>query len=172
MRRLRFLCDVDEVLVDFQTPALAVMEEVTGIRREPSSFNAWDIFTVLSPEERAKVFQVIEQPGFCASLKPLPRAIEGIRKIREFCDIFAVTSPFHSPTWVAERTEYLHRVFGFESHEVVHTASKHLVIGDALLDDKPSHIQGWAEAHPGGLPMLWDIPNTKGMGLDGLRVQS
>lgn len=172
MRRLRFLVDVDEVLIDFQSPVLAVMEKVTGVRREPSSFEAWDIFAVLSDEECKEVFDVIRQPGFCLSLDPIPGAVEGIRQIREFCDVYAVTSPFSSPTWVYERTQSLQRYFGFETHQVVNASSKQVAYGDALLDDKPFHVETWGKEHPGGLAMLWDIPNTRKMGLDDKRVRS
>lgn len=173
MRRLKLATDVDEVLGDFQSPALDVMERVTGKRWHPEDFEVWDIFSVLSDDERTAVFAEIEQPGWCSAIKPKEGAIEAVAVLRTFCDIFPVTSPFHSPTWMYERTQWLGKLFDWKPREIVHTGSKHHVVADGLLDDNPLHVIDWDLAHPGGLAMLWHIPNTRLMHeLDDRRVRS
>lgn len=172
MRRLRLLVDVDEVLGDFQTPALDIMAKVTGRRYRPEDFEVWDIFSVLTDEQKELVFAEIEKPGFCSNLKPLRGAVEAIRYLRSLVDIFPVTSPFHSVPWVTERNQWLGDHFGWKKSEIVHTSAKFLVRGDAILDDKPEHIVAWTAEYPAGLGMLWHIPNTRTLGHDHLRVRS
>jgi 5'(3')-deoxyribonucleotidase len=163
MRRRTLASDVDEVLADFQTPALQIMEKVTGRAYRPEDFVVWDIFSVLSEDEKREVFAEIERPGWCAALQPTEGAIEAVAELRTIVDVFPVTSPFHSPTWMYERTYWLGKHFGWKPGEVVHTGSKQVVLADGLLDDKPNHVVDWGNKHPGGLAMLKHIPNTRMM---------
>jgi len=171
--RPRLLVDVDEVLCDFQGPVLKVMGHVTGKPYSPQDFTEWDIFKLLTEEQRNQVFAFIEQPGFCASLKPTPGSVEAIAELRQIADVFPVTSPFHSTPWVNERTQWLGDYFGWKKSEVVFTSAKFLVVGDAILDDKPLNVTEWERYHPDGVPMLWHIPNTRMLSeYDGYRVRS
>lgn len=159
----RVLLDVDEVLADFQTPALKVMHQVTGHPWAAEDIDDWDVFSVLNPEQLAETFQVVKAAGFCSSLQPLPGAVEAVREMRSmFSDVHLVTSPFYgSPTWVQERTEWIADIFGLTDEDVTHTRAKWGVYGDALYDDKPVMHQKWVECHPGGLPLLRHLPNTR-----------
>lgn len=170
--RLRLLFDVDEVLADFQGPALDIIYEVTGRRYVPEDFEVWDIFSVLNDDERDKVFSVIERPSFCRLLEPIKGAIKAVKEIQTFADVYPVTSPFHSLPWVIERTEWLGHYFGWKKSEVVFTGAKFLVGADGLLDDKPDNVLKWAEHHPDGLPLLWHLPNTRFMPHDDIRVKT
>lgn len=168
----RFLCDVDEVLCSFQAPALDLIERVHGRRHHRDEMDGWDVFQVLSKEEIGPVFEQIEQPGFCSSLKPYPEAIDAIKEIRKRRHVVAVTSPWHSRHWVYERTEWLKEHFDFKSADIVHTSTKCLVSGDELLDDHPTHVERWGKAHPNGQAMLWHIHNTRNMGFEAQRVRT
>lgn len=159
--RPRLLVDVDEVLGDFQAPVLKLMSHITGKEYVPEDFTEWDIFNVLSDEQRNLVFACIERPGFCASIKPTPGSLEAVKELQTFCEVVPVTSPFHSTPWVNERTAWLGDYFGWKKREIVFTSAKHLVVGDGLADDKPDNVEAWAAYHPDGVPMLWHIPNTR-----------
>lgn len=172
-RRKRLLVDVDEVLADFQTPALEIAHRLTGKRLTPFDYEVWDMFTLFTEAEKRAIFEEIEKPGFCRTLLPRPGAIEAIREIQTLVDVYPVTSPFHSLTWVHERNAWLQEHFGFKSSQVVHTSAKFLVLGDAFIDDNPSHVAAWQAEHPGGVPMLWHIENTRTMTeFDPLRVKT
>lgn len=164
------LVDVDEVLADFQTPAFEAIYQITGRRYTQEDFLVWNIFEVLSPEELKALDAILEAPGFCTALRPKPHACEAIEKLRDFADIYAVTSPQHNRHWVYERTEWLKQFFAFNKKEVIHAHAKYLVRGDAFLDDKPEHVQEWSKEHPDKLAMLWHIPNTRTLGHGLLRV--
>jgi 5'(3')-deoxyribonucleotidase len=168
----RFLVDCDEVLADFQTPAFEVIRNLIGRSYKPEDFQVWDIFNGLSDGELIAVGDAIERPGFCTSLQPTPGAIEAIREIREFAEVYVVTSPQHNRHWVYERTEWLMKHFKFKKTHIIHTAAKYMVRGHAFLDDKPEHVDHWAHENPEGLAMLWHIPNTRNLGQGLLRVKT
>lgn len=170
--RKRLLVDVDEVLADFQTPVLKLMTRILGRQIRADDFEVWDCFSLLSEKERKRVFSKIEKPGWCASLAVKPGVGEALGELRELVDVYAVTSPFHSPTWVHERNAWLVDNLGFTRAQIVHTSAKYLCEGDAFLDDNPDHTKHWREEHPGGLCMLWHIPNTRKLGFDDIRVRS
>lgn len=155
------LVDVDEVLGDFQTPALDIMEEVTGRRYQLEDFKEWDMFATLSKEELKLVLDRIKLPGYALNLQPTPGSQEFIQELSKLGKVYIVTTPFNSPTWVGERTEWLWKHFGIPSKRVVHTGAKYLVRGRALLDDKPEHIDNWSARHPGELALLWHNPTTR-----------
>jgi 5'(3')-deoxyribonucleotidase len=167
-----FLVDVDEVLCDFQNPAFALIKEVTGMVLTPEDFDTWDIFSCLKEHEADEVFNLMEQPGFCASLQPAPGAVEFIQEMREYANVYVVTSPQHNRHWVYERTEWLRENFDLQKKQIIHTAAKYMVQGDAFLDDKPEHIENWSKKNPNGLAMLWHTPNTRNLGQGLLRVKT
>ncbi len=171
MRKLRLLVDVDEVLVDFQTPMFDALYDLYGRRLKPEDCEVWDCFSMMTPNEKKGVFSIIEHPGWCAALKPTPGSQEAITTLRGLVDVYAVTSHFPtSRTWVHERDTSLKKLFDFTGKDIVYTSAKYLVKGDAFLDDNPSHLVRWGEEHPDGLAMLWHIPNTRKLGHDDLRV--
>src|ERR1700677_4537513 len=120
-RRKRLLIDVDEVLADFKTPALGALERLCGRKLTADDYDVWDMFTVFSEDEKVKVYAEVGRPGFCRNLEPKLGALQAVHELRQMVDVFPVTSPFPSPTWVHERTEWLVSLFGFTRHEIVHT---------------------------------------------------
>ncbi len=167
------LIDVDEVLADFQGAAFDVIARVTGRRHSREECKQWEMFgQFLQPEERKPVFAEIRKPGFCSALSPLPGAQEGVKRLQELGEVYAVTSPFRSEPWVHERTKWLEDHFGIQESNVVFTSAKFLVTGDVLLDDRPDHILKWEAKHPHGHGLLWHLPNTAGQHDDIDRVHT
>ena len=169
---MRILLDADEVLYDFQTPALRKIGEVLERTVQPSDFIEWDIFACLSARQRQVVFDAIGAEGFCAAIRPHAAAQQAVAELRRYADVFVVTSPFHSPTWMYERQGALRRDFDFMKGDVVHTSAKYLVQGDVLVDDNPTHVVTWQQHNPTGKGFLWHIPNTRTLGYDDIRVKS
>lgn len=118
---------------------------------------------MLTPEQHEAVLDEMGRPGVCYSLDLLPGAKEGIERLRHEGTVVAVTRPVLRPTWVYERTHWLIDHLGFTEFQVINTAAKHMVSGDALLDDNPENITGWTAHHPVGAGMMWALPNTEHM---------
>lgn len=169
--RKKIWVDVDEVLADFQGGVFEIVKSIFGRTLTPEDFDQWDMFNTFTPEDKALIFKECERPGFCANLTPLPGAAEGLMELRKYADVYALTSHFHSQTWVYERDQWLQKHMGFQRTEIIHTAAKHLVKTDACLDDKPDNVMKWHAAHPTGLAMLWPIGNTRNLPLERYRVK-
>lgn len=170
-RRKRMWIDVDEVLADFQGAVFEVVERLFGRKMTAYDFDGWDLFSTFPPEERAEILRECERPGFCANLRQIPDAREALTELRKHVDLYAVTSPFHSITWVHERDWWLQQHMGFQRTEIAYTAAKYLIVADACLDDRPENVIKWKAAHPQGLAMIWPVPNTSNLPLDDYRVR-
>lgn len=155
LARPRFLIDCDGVAADFSGGFLDAIEEETGERFNHSVITTWDIvsspfFQQLNQHHRHlkdHVWRRVNRIGWCAALKPIEGAREGIDFLRTIGDVEFVTSPLDSsPTWMPERKEWLKRHFDVHHKDVHFVEKKDRVYGDLLLDDKPSHCLSWRRA--------------------------
>lgn len=138
---MRVLLDVDGVLADTSAAAKALMDSIQPGAYDPA---AWDFGTSnLTTLGRTEFWDRFGAPGFCAGLEPYPFACDLVHDLQEKHEVFFVTSPFDSPTWMWERTQWLKYHLGADPEQVVHTSEKHLVRGDYLVDDRPENVFGW-----------------------------
>lgn len=173
MKKPRFLIDVDDVLCDFKTPALGLMQSLFGHKVVLEDMEVWDIFEELPLRHREELDAELSKPGYCTNLEPHPGTLEAISALRELTHVVIVTAPYMSPTWMHERVLWLESRFGFARRDIVITEGKFLVGGGFFLDDKPLNVSEWAEEHPQGEAMLWATPNTNKMSdYDPFRVRS
>jgi 5'(3')-deoxyribonucleotidase len=157
----RILLDADGVLVDFFTPAMAVVERLLGKKYTIEDFPTWDLFDVVGHEHEPACYVEYEKEGFCASFEPYPGAVEGVRRLREVGDICVVTSPIHGRHWYYERVESMVKHFGFRPNDVCFKKYKQFEFGHILVDDRPTNVIDWAARHPHGLGLLWDQPYNR-----------
>lgn len=174
--RPRFLIDVDQVLADFVAPAIEAMSQVLGrtwtMAEAPS--DDWDIFTVLTEEQRQAVNDIIDTPGWCSALKPLPGSQEAVGELRRHCEVYVVTNPgVGGKQWVHERNIWLADHFGLDHRRLVYTAAKYVVSGDFFLDDHPGQVLDWQVCNPRGVGMVWSTEHNQRLtGYEGSRVNS
>ena len=157
----RVLLDVDGVLADFVTPALRVVEQITGAPPHPDCHTDWDLFKDYPKEVETKFYDEFKKEGWCAALPVYPGAQDGVEALRRVADVYFVTSPMHGPHWAFERTEWLVKHFGARYDHVVHTNAKYLCKGDILVDDKWQHLNNWFGQHADGVGILWEQPYNK-----------
>lgn len=170
MRR-RLLFDVDGVFADFVTPCLDAVHAVTGRRHMSDEVIEWDIMRALGIDEETgrAIYKSMEVPGLCAGIPAYPGAREGVERLREWADVWAVTSPFGGEHWMHERDAWLVRNMGFAKRDVLHVRSerKHGVFGHALVDDKTSTLLEWRGAWPDHFPVLMQRYSNANDGWDG-----
>ena len=168
---MRILIDCDGVLADFVGGVVDALNtdssrtEAMGGPVMPyydaAMVTSWEVASCLDiPKQR--VYDIASQPGFCANLRPLPGAREGLDALRSFGDVYAVTSPiWSSPYWMHERTGWLKDKMGFGWDHIIHTSSKHILDATVLIDDKASTIRAWCENGQGRMlrpGALWSQP--------------
>lgn len=148
----RVLFDIDGVFADFITPCLQAVYEHTGVRYVPDQVDDWDIMKSLGISERDAqlIYKMMEKPGLCLNIPAYEGAREGVERVREFAEVWAVTSPFGGEHWMHERDQWLVEKMGFVKDDVLHVRSKrkHGVFGDVLVEDKTSTLHTWTTAWP------------------------
>jgi 5'(3')-deoxyribonucleotidase len=136
--------------------------ERTGKRFQPDDVSKWDVLESLGFDAKTckEIYDSTVEPGFCAAIQAFPGAAEGVHRLRDFGDVYAVTAPFDSKYWMSEREAWL-KNFGFARKNIVHCIDKHIVTGDVLVDDKTSTLVKWQEHNPLGTAILFQRSYNK-----------
>lgn len=159
MRKRTILLDCDGILSDFVSPALELVYNHTGDRHYVSEIVQWDVFAAIGKKQHEHILdKAVKESAFCSNLPVMFGAQEAVESLRQLGEVYIVTSPYHAPSWVYERTLWLEKHFGFTRKQIVNTPAKHLVMGDVLVDDSEKNLKDWKETNPDGLAILWDSP--------------
>lgn len=155
----RVLFDIDGVFADFITPCLETASRHTGETYAYDDVNDWDIMKSLNiaPDIAENIYKAMQVPGLCLSIPAYEGALEGVTRVREFADVWAVTSPFGGEHWMHERDQWLVQKMGFHKDDVLHVRSKrkHGVFGDVLVEDKTETLVTWQAAWPASRGILF-----------------
>lgn len=160
------LLDVDGPVCDWLGGALEVVEDVTGKRFYRDEVRNWLMFHTLglTAAQVREIEHEIDQPGWCAALKPTLGAYEGVEALRDLgYVVHYVTSPWiTAKNWTYERTEWLVRHnFAAGAHHVTHTSAKYLLQGDIFVDDHPGNVNLWQASNKAGQGLLWSAPYNR-----------
>jgi 5'(3')-deoxyribonucleotidase len=119
MEKKRLYFDMDGVIVDFAS-ALELQSEETLKEYE----GRYD-----------------EIPGLFGQMKPMPGALEAVRKLNEKYDCYILsTAPWNNPSAWSDKVIWITRHLDDVFHKkVVITHCKHLCKGDILIDDRDKH---------------------------------
>ncbi len=159
---MRILLDCDGVLSDFITPALRVVELLTGKQYAHDDVTDWDLDVLVPEGQRETFWEACSAPGFARNMQPYPGAVAAVEALRTRHNVFVVTAYMHSSkTWVHDRDAWLHHYFGFMQRDIVHTKAKHLIAGDVFVDDKPSNVREWQMEHTDGIGLIFDRPHNR-----------
>lgn len=151
------LLDLDGVAVNFIAGALPLIHEITGRLHHHDDVDQFMIEKALGldAEQTAALYKRVADEGWCRGLPAYDGAKEGVEALQAFADVIPVTLPFDSPFWVREREAWVLEHLGIPREKVHHTHEKWRVVGDALVDDKVSHLVSWKEKHPHGRAVLF-----------------
>jgi len=137
------LLDCDDVLAQFTQGVIDVLNRKLGHDFDINDVTDWDMAHSLGVSNNV-IFGIAGEEGFCVGLDVMPGAKEGVEKLRQYGEIYVVTSPIHtSRTWQFERTKWLHKHFDIPASRVIQTSAKHLIFGDVFIDDRVSHVTKW-----------------------------
>lgn len=159
---MRIVLDVDGVLADFVGGALRIVNSLTPYNTfARHHVTEWEIESLLPEQARWAFRAQLNRPGFAAGLRPLGSEVLYARALQAWGhDVVIATSPLEtSPTWVAERNEWVGWHLG--GVEIYHTHDKTGVRGDIFVDDKPEHVRAWQAANPKGMAYLFDAPYNR-----------
>lgn len=108
--------DMDNVLVDFPSAIPYIPEDV----KQEFEGHLDDI------------------PSIFAKMKPMPDAIESVKMLLPFFDIYiASTAPWENPSAWSDKLNWIKKYFGEDLHKrLILTHHKNLLNGDFLIDDR------------------------------------
>lgn len=144
-----------------------------GTNHQLDAMTQWDMYDSFEvPEEvQREIDAVIHTPGYCASLRPFPDALDGVNRLRSVADVYVVTSPWtSSPTWEYERRDWIYKHLGISKSHLISTSAKHVCAGDFLIDDKHANLDAWFSCNPHGCPIRWLGPANKNQQYEGITV--
>lgn len=162
-RRPRILLDVDGVLTHGFVEK--VCEHLRGFGHEVEAHHVdqWDVMKALNIPAHGEdeVYRRMKLPGVAMQFEPIPGSIEFVAELQTWSDVYAVTSPMGGPYWAADREDWLFKHYNISRYRVASIRDKFIVRGEALVDDKLSHLIEWHKEFPSGKAILWRIPPNR-----------
>lgn len=153
VRRLRLVCDADGILTDCVPYWLKLLSERYGTKATVADIDQWSLHKCgdLRTLTTDQVYGPLSEEGFFRNMKPLPGAIENLKKLfDDGHEIFIVTSPSSSVSakekleWFAEHTPWLPQA----NVMLVNMKYKKLIGADVVIDDNPDVLTDYPKAWP------------------------
>jgi len=140
---MRILCDMDDVLEQLVVGWVAYLNEKYGTTVKPEEITEWYFEKNFPTLTKEQVYAAENDDHLWDLTPPMPGAREVIEKfIAEGHEIFIVTHSTRE-TLRYKMDNVLFKYYPFLTwDQVVVTGNKSLVIGDILIDDKPSNLVG------------------------------
>lgn len=143
MKKLTILIDFDDVMNNLLSVWVEFLNEKYGTDVKKDDVRDWDMSLAFPSLTKSQVYEPLKSELLWKRVKPLPDAVEYVRKImKDGHKIFVVTAS--NPETI--RYKMLHvfqRYFGYLSYEsVIVTSHKQMVKGDILIDDAPHNLEG------------------------------
>lgn len=169
MDRKTVLLDMDDTINYCSEKIWSVYNEKYNDNVNLEDVDIWDISRFATKMKDPSI--LFSEPGFFRDLKPMPYAIEFVKKLMKNYNVYLVTdSPegtgtdaakhrgFSNPLddkreWVKEYLPF------FPISNIIACSQKWLVKGDVLVDDKPSTFKKYREL--GRLCILMDAPYNR-----------
>ncbi len=144
---MRILVDMDSILVNLMDKWLTAHNEAQGDDLTVDKIKTWD--THLYAKGGKAVYKVLERPGVFRSCLPLDGGVEAVQILQERGhEVFVVTAAMF-PSNFSEKVEWCHEHLPFlDKRHLGFLHEKHLLSGDALIDDGPHNARAYRKAHP------------------------
>ena len=160
MKKLTILCDLDGIVANLLESWISAANSAHGTSIKREQVDKWEIDQCV-PQGR-RIYDLLTRELF-ADLVPIPGAIEALRSFHEVGhEVIVVTASSKDPgvseaklRWVLKHLPWL------TMDDVFVGSKKHLVRGDALIDDAPKNILAYRKAWPGAAIVTIDYPYNR-----------
>lgn len=166
-QRITIALDVDGVLADLTGRFCSYLRETGAYNPEirgnltPEDFKVYSLAATLNPAERRCLDIFSHLSGACTSIPWYLGARAFVETLKDMGEVFAVTAPWHAPTWASERVQWLSPVI--DSAHVVSCRAEAkpftCAAADVFIEDHPGTLASWLHTcKPGAAAILIDRP--------------
>lgn len=156
------LCDCDGVLADFVGACLVDLYKISGVAMTADDITSWNMFDLMPEAHRGDVISRIGRQSWCREIPIYDGAQEFVDALTQRNEMYVVTSPWTGNWWHSERVDWLGAHLGVSAGRIIFAHNKTMIRGDALIDDRLSHIVDWSKANPDGIGVLVDRAYNQG----------
>ena len=154
------LIDVDDVVADLMPSWLEQYNNEYNDNLTPDKITTWDISSLVVPDAKNRIYEIINNHRFYYSVQPVVGALEGILSLRKSGHrVIFVTSAMVGHA--GDKLRWLqHNRFldpgKINDDDYIEVADKTLVKGDIIIDDRVKNVLGYVKT--GGCAILFSRP--------------
>ncbi|GAJ99465.1 MULTISPECIES: 5'-3'-deoxyribonucleotidase [unclassified Geomicrobium] len=140
----RIAFDMDEVMADLISELLERYNERFEDTLTVQDLKAQKLRAV-RPHHTKEIYEILQEPGFFASLDVMPDAVEVMKELHDHYEIFIATAAMEVPTSFSEKFYWLREHFPFlNPQNFVFCGDKSIIHADYLVDDHPDKLESFS----------------------------
>lgn len=133
---VRITLDMDDVLADTNGKLIDIAMNEFDTNHSREDFRKKSFKELLHPKQQKKLYSFIQQPDFFKDIPVMPDAIETVKELANYYEIFVATAAMEFPNSFREKYDWLQRYFPFIPWKnVVFCGDKSIITSDYLIDD-------------------------------------
>ena len=135
MKELYAKVDIDGTIAQLLKAWLKVYRRKWKHKLYEKDIIDWNTHLFVLPECGKKVYDIVKNPKIYDKVEPVPYALEGVQALRDLGFIIVYTTACFEGQAGRKYKWLQEHGFWNEKDHYVETNSKHLIIGDLLIDD-------------------------------------
>jgi 5'(3')-deoxyribonucleotidase len=110
-------------------------------RNQITEFDVWKNWKLPESIGTKLREQMFNTPGFWHDLPPIKGSIQSLKNLQSRYNIYVSTKPIYNDVCVSEKIDWIKVHLPFINQDnVVFSRDKGILLGDAMVDDEPSHL--------------------------------
>ena len=147
----RIAIDMDEVLADYESKAIATYQQEYGEYLVRSELEGYHIEDYVPPAHRQAVLGFPHRKGFFRDLPVMPDSQEVMKELNEKYELFVVSAAMEFPNCLEDKYYWMQEHFNFIPWtHIVLCGYKSIIQADYLVDDHARHLESFI-----GTPILF-----------------
>ena len=143
MKKLTILIDMDDTIENLCETWVEYLNEVQNTNVSIEDIKEWDMTKAFPTLTKSEIFEPLNTVELWHRVKPLPHAVEVIKKLVSDGHKVVIVTASHPETIQLKLDNVLFKYFPFLTYKDVIVASqKQLIQGDILIDDAPHNLEG------------------------------
>jgi 5'-nucleotidase len=141
---LRLTLDMDDVLANTHEKLISVILNDFPTNLMEKDLKAGALKDLLHPKQLIKLNKIINSPGFFADIEVKKDAVETVKALSGFYEIFIATACMEFPNSFKDKFDWLAKHFGFIPWtNIVFCGYKSIIQSDYLIDDHTRNLQAF-----------------------------